>query len=107
MIDENDFFYETLIQSIGPTHSQLDRFARARFALRASRSRKFSKKKSVSQSTQNDLKRIEMQKNVFTPLTRCAKPEWQSITLPTPCLSQGSKECPCQASCRLDQNCWC
>ena len=56
-------FYETLIQSIGPTRSHLARFARARFALRAHEN--FSKKKSVSQSTQNALKRIEMQKKIF------------------------------------------
>ena len=41
--------------------------------LRASRvarsSRKFSKKISVFQSTRNTLKRIEMQKKLFTPLT--------------------------------------
>ena len=55
------FFYKTLIQLIGPTSSHLARFARARFALRA--------QKSVSQSTQNALKRIEMQKKIFTPLT--------------------------------------
>ena len=35
LIDENDFFYETLIQSIEPTRSHLARFARTRFALRA------------------------------------------------------------------------
>ena len=39
--------------------------------LRASRSRKFSKKISVSQSSRNVLKRIEMKKK-FTPLTRNA-----------------------------------
>ena len=64
--DENDFFfYETLIHSIGPTRSHLARFARARFALRAHEN---FQKKSVSQSTRNALKRIEMQKK-FTPLT--------------------------------------
>ena len=63
------FFYETLIRLIGQTRSHLARFARARFALRAHEN---FRKKSVSQSTQNDLKRIEMQKNFFTPLTRAA-----------------------------------
>ena len=29
----------------------------------------------------------------------------QSPTLPTPSHSQGPKECPCQISCGLDQNC--
>ena len=62
MIAENDSFYETLIQSSGPTRSLRSR------ALYASRSRKFSKK-SVSQSTRNALKRIEMPKKFFTPLT--------------------------------------
>ena len=66
MIDENDFFYETLIQSIGPTRSHLARFARARFALRAYEN---FRKKSVSQSTQNALKRIEMPKKKNIPLT--------------------------------------
>ena len=60
------FFYETLIQSIGPTHSHLARLARARFALRAHEN---FRKKSVSQSTRNALKRIEMQKFFFTPMT--------------------------------------
>ena len=59
MIAENDF-YETLIQPSGPTRSHLARFARARFTLRAPEN--FRKKKSVSQSTRNALKRIEMQK---------------------------------------------
>ena len=49
----------------------------------ASRSRKFTKKKSVSQSTRNALKRIEMQKKNVTPLTitrfaLIAKPERRS-----------------------------
>ena len=52
------FFCETLIHSIGPTRSHFARFARARFALRAHEN---FRKKSVSQSTQNALKRIEMQ----------------------------------------------
>ena len=59
-------FYETLIQSIGPTRSHLARFARARSLLRAHEN---FRKKSVSQSTRNALKRIEMQKEYFTPLT--------------------------------------
>ena len=53
-------------------------------------------KKSVSQSTQNVRKRIEIQKKKFYPF------DWiraslvaQSTTLPTPCHSQGPKECPC------------
>ena len=50
-------FYETLIHSIGPRRSHLAHFARAR------------EKKSVSQSTQNALKRIEMPKKKFTALT--------------------------------------
>ena len=53
-------FYKTLIQSIEPTRSHL---ARKRFALT-----KIFEKKSVSRSTLNALKRIEMQKK-FTPLT--------------------------------------
>ena len=115
------------------------------------RSRKFPKKESVSQSTQNGLKRVKMQKKTFTPLTRFARSaasaasgeaqplplrslrslglrasrsHSQSIglrashsrlsvaslprasrSLPTPCHSQGPKECPCQVSCRSDQNC--
>ena len=52
-------FYETLIQSSGPTRSHLACFARARFALRA---HEHPQQKSVSQSTRNALKRIEMQK---------------------------------------------
>ena len=35
MIAENIFFYENLIQSIGPTRLYLARCARARFTLRA------------------------------------------------------------------------
>ena len=55
---------ETLIQSIGPTRSHLARFARARFALHAHEN--FRKNNlSVSQSTRNALKRIEMQKSVL------------------------------------------
>ena len=47
MIAENDFFfYETLIQSSGPTRLHLARFARARFTLRAHEN--FRKKKCVS-----------------------------------------------------------
>ena len=64
LTDENDFFYESLIQSIGPTRSHLARFARVRFALSAQNFRK----KSVSKSTRNALKRIEMHKKI-TPLT--------------------------------------
>ena len=60
-------FYETLIQSIGPTRSHLARFACARFALRA---HKNFRKKSVSQLTRNALKRIEMQKKNFYPFDR-------------------------------------
>ena len=51
---------------------------------------KFSKKKSVSQSTQNGLKRIKMQKKFFTPLTRFARSERserRSATLPTPAVA--------------------
>ena len=59
-------FYETLIQSSGPTRShRLASLVRVlRFALT-----KIFEKKSVSQLTQNALKRIEMQKKIFTPLT--------------------------------------
>ena len=60
-------FYETLIQSSEPTRSHLARFARARLPLRAHEN--FRKKKSVSQSTRNALKRIEMPKKKFTALT--------------------------------------
>ena len=60
-------FYETLIQSTGPTRSHLARFARARFTLRA---HEIFGKKSVSQSTRNDLKRIEMQKKKIYPFDR-------------------------------------
>ena len=55
---ENDF-YETLIQSSGPTRLHLARFAHARFTLRAHEN---FRKKSVSQSTRKALKRIQMQK---------------------------------------------
>ena len=102
-------------------HSRLlSRFAPSIPGLRASHShsqslrslglcaRKNLKKKSVSQSTWNALKRIEMQKNLLLwPDTRFALRyfERHSATLPTPCHSQGPKECPCQVSCRLVQNC--
>ena len=142
---------------------------------RSLRSLKIFKKKSVSQSTPNGLKRIKMQKTFFTPLTRfarsaasatlptpavasrprasrshsqslrsiklrasrshfsvaslprasrshsqslrsielrarvsrslCSLELRASRSLPTPCHSQGPKECPCQGSCRLVQNC--
>ena len=64
------FFNETLIQSIGPTLLHLARFACARlhFAL----TKIFEKKKSVSQSTLNALKCIEMQKKKITPLNHYA-----------------------------------
>ena len=66
-------FYETLIQSSGPTRWHLVRFARACFTLRAHEN--FRKKKSVSQSTRNALKRIEMpKKNLpLRPITRFAR----------------------------------
>ena len=64
-------FFETLIQSIRPTRSHLARFARKRFALRAHEN---LRKKSVSQSTENALKHIEMQKKKkITPLTDYAR----------------------------------
>ena len=66
MIDEN-VFYETLIQFIGPTRSHLARFARARFALRAHEN--FRKEKCVS----IDLKCSETHKNAkkyFYPFDR-------------------------------------
>ena len=70
------FFYKTLIQSIGPTRSHL---ARARFAVRAHEN---FRKESVSQSTRNALKRIEMQKKLplwpITRFARSAKPEQRS-----------------------------
>ena len=117
----------------------LGRFAPSGFALSARilgrfAPSKFSKKKIVSQLTQNGLKRVKMQKKIFTPLTRFARSaasaasgEAQPLplrslrslglrasrsrflvasrSLPTPCHSQGPKECPCQVSCRSDQNC--
>ena len=46
MIARNDFFYETLIQSIETTRLHLARFARAHFALLAHEN--FRKKKGVS-----------------------------------------------------------
>ena len=60
-------FYETLIPSSGPTRSHwLTSLARVlRFALT-----KIFEKKSVSQSTRNALKRIEMQKKFFYPFDR-------------------------------------
>ena len=68
-------FYETLIQSSGPTRSHLARFARTRFTLRAHEN---FRKKSASQSTRNALKRIEMQKKNY-PFDRLrAKPERRS-----------------------------
>ena len=51
---------------------------------------KFSKKENVSQSNQNGLKRIKMQKKIFTLLTRFARSERserQSATLPTPAVA--------------------
>ena len=66
MIAENNFFYENLIQSIGSTRLHLARFACARYTHRAHEN---FRKKSVSQSTQNVLKRIEMKKIYpFDPL---------------------------------------
>ena len=58
-----DIFYRTEVQTL-PSRLHLARFARARFAHRA---RENFRKKSVSQSTRNALKRIEMQKNFFYP----------------------------------------
>ena len=57
---------------------------------RSLRSLEIFKKKSVSQSTQNGLKRIKMQKNFFTLLTRFARSERserRSATLPTPAVA--------------------
>ena len=59
---------------IRPTRSHIARFARARFALPTHEN---FQKKSVSQSTRNALKRIEMQKN-FYPFDQCAKPKRRS-----------------------------
>ena len=73
--------------------------------LRAAKFTKIFEKISVSQSTRNTLKRIEMQKKIFLPLwhiARSSKREWQRANLTTPCHPQGPKECPCQVSCRLD-----
>ena len=76
MTSKNDFFYETMIQSIRPTRSHLARFACILLALLARVLRfvltKIFEKKSVSQLSRNALKRIEMQKKKkknFTPLT--------------------------------------
>ena len=78
-------FYETLIQSSGPTRSHLARFARARFTLRAHEN--FRKKKCVS----IDSKCSETHKNAkknFYPfdsfLARSEHSERRSATLPTP-----------------------
>ena len=65
--------------------------------------------RSVSQLTQNALKRIEMQK-YFTSLTHyalCAsgKAREAKRNLIYPMSRQGPKEYPCQFSCRFDQNC--
>ena len=90
------------------SRSHLVCLAKARFVLHAHGN---LKKKKIFQSNQNTLKRIEMQKSLypFDPLqalpAHSAKSERRSATLPTPCHSQGPKECPCQVSCRLDQNC--
>ena len=82
-------FYETLIQSIGPTRSHLARFARARFALRAHEN--FRKKKCVSieskcfETHRNAKKKKKKKKKKnFLPLgpitrfARSAKPERRS-----------------------------
>ena len=60
MIAENDFLYETLMQSIGPTRSYLARFAHARFALCVHKN--IFEKKYVPHPTRNALKQIEMKK---------------------------------------------
>ena len=65
--DENDFFYETLIHSIGPTRSHLVRFARARFALSAHEN--FPKKKCVSIDSKCSETHRNAKKKNFTPLT--------------------------------------
>ena len=67
-------FYETLIQSIGPTRLHLARFARARFALRAHEN--FRKKKKCvsidskcSETHRNAKKKKKKKKNYpFDPL---------------------------------------
>ena len=87
-------------------------FALPLHAYRASRSRKFSKNISVSQSTRNALKRIEMQKKkkkkkkIISPSTRnalCgeAQPYLPHVNPRVP------NSVPCQVSCRLVQNCGC
>ena len=68
MIAENDFLWN--FDTIKRTNTLAFGSLRSR-AFYASRSRKFSKKKSVSQLTRNALKRIEMKKK-FTPLTHYA-----------------------------------
>ena len=92
----------------------LSRFTPSGFlALRSNLSthENFQIKISVSQLSGNVLKHIEMQKNPFLPpmthyaLARSGKRKQQTATLLTPCQSQGPKECTCQVSCRLVQNC--
>ena len=61
MIAEN-IFYETLIQSIGP---KFQHFQPACILLALLMRTKNFEKKSVSQSTRNALKRIEMKKKIY------------------------------------------
>ena len=54
-----------------------------------------------------DSKYSEMHRNAkkFNPFD--SKRALRTATLPTLCQSQAPKECPCQVSCRLVQNCGC
>ena len=74
-------FYETLIQSSGPTRSHLARFARARFTLCAHEN--FQKKKCVSidskcSETHRNAKKIFLPIWPITRFARSAKPERRS-----------------------------
>ena len=61
MIAENDFLWNFDTMNQADQHTRILLVRVLRFAQTK------IKKKSVSQSTQNDLKRIEMQKNIFYP----------------------------------------
>ena len=64
----------------------LGRFAPSGFASSVASLHRNFRKKSVSQSTPNGLKRIKMQKKNFTPLTRFAR-SVASATLPNPAVA--------------------
>ena len=59
-----------------------------------------NRKMIVSQSTRNG---FDTHRN-GEKMMRCAKREWRSAALPTPCYIQGPKECTWQALCRLVQD---